>query len=30
LWDRVGLDEPGIATVDDGRRRLEPPHWTTD
>jgi 2,4-dienoyl-CoA reductase-like NADH-dependent reductase (Old Yellow Enzyme family) len=30
LWDRVGLDEPGIATVDDGRRRLEPPHWATD
>ena len=31
LWDRVGLDEPGIATVDDGRRararRLEPPNW---
>ena len=27
LWDRVGLDEPGIATVDEGRRRLEPPPW---
>ena len=27
LWDRVELDEPGIATVDDGRRRLEPPDW---
>lgn len=27
LWDRVDLDEPGIATVDEGRRRLEPPHW---
>jgi 2,4-dienoyl-CoA reductase-like NADH-dependent reductase (Old Yellow Enzyme family) len=27
LWDRVALDEPGIATVDEGRRRLEPPHW---
>jgi 2,4-dienoyl-CoA reductase-like NADH-dependent reductase (Old Yellow Enzyme family) len=27
LWDRVDLDEPGIATVDDGRRRLEPPPW---
>jgi 2,4-dienoyl-CoA reductase-like NADH-dependent reductase (Old Yellow Enzyme family) len=27
LWDRVDLDEPGIATVDDGRRRLEPPTW---
>jgi 2,4-dienoyl-CoA reductase-like NADH-dependent reductase (Old Yellow Enzyme family) len=30
LWDRVGLDEPGIATVDDGRRRLEPPSWNTN
>lgn len=30
LWDRVNLDEPGIATVDDGRRRLEPPPWATD
>ena len=28
LWDRVALDEPGIATVDDGRRRLEPPPWS--
>ena len=27
LWDRVDLDEEGIATVDDGRRRLEPPAW---
>jgi len=27
LWDRLDLDEPGIATVDDGRRRLEPPAW---
>jgi len=27
LWDRVALDEPGIATVDDGRRRLVPPKW---
>ena len=27
LWDRVDLDEPGIATVDNGRRRLEPPAW---
>ena len=27
LWDRVALDEPGIATVDEGRRRLEPPPW---
>jgi len=29
LWDRVNLDEPGIATVDEGRRRLEPPHWVS-
>jgi 2,4-dienoyl-CoA reductase-like NADH-dependent reductase (Old Yellow Enzyme family) len=28
LWDRVALDEPGIITVDDGRRRLLPPNWT--
>jgi len=27
LWDRVDLDEPGIALIDDGRRRLEPPSW---
>ncbi|HEY6230111.1 MAG TPA: tRNA-dihydrouridine synthase, partial [Pyrinomonadaceae bacterium] len=27
LWDRAGLDEPGIATVDDGRRRLLAPEW---
>src|ERR1041385_189065 len=27
LWDRVDLDEPGIALIDDGRRRLEPPNW---
>jgi 2,4-dienoyl-CoA reductase-like NADH-dependent reductase (Old Yellow Enzyme family) len=27
LWDRLNLDEPGIATVDDGRRRLLPPEW---
>jgi 2,4-dienoyl-CoA reductase-like NADH-dependent reductase (Old Yellow Enzyme family) len=27
LWDRVDLNEPGIATVDEGRRRLEPPAW---
>ena len=27
LWDRLDLDEEGIATVDDGRRRLEPPAW---
>lgn len=27
LWDRVDLDEPGIATVDEGRRRLLAPEW---
>jgi len=27
LWDRFELDEPGIATVDDGRRRLLAPKW---
>ena len=27
LWDRVVLDEPGIATVDEGRRRLLAPEW---
>jgi len=27
LWDRLELDEVGIATVDEGRRRLEPPAW---
>jgi 2,4-dienoyl-CoA reductase-like NADH-dependent reductase (Old Yellow Enzyme family) len=27
LWDRVELDEPGIATVDEGRRRLLAPEW---
>jgi 2,4-dienoyl-CoA reductase-like NADH-dependent reductase (Old Yellow Enzyme family) len=30
LWDRVDLDEPGIATVDDGRRRLLAPDWKAD
>ena len=29
LWDRADLDEPGIETVDDGRRRLEPPRWSS-
>jgi 2,4-dienoyl-CoA reductase-like NADH-dependent reductase (Old Yellow Enzyme family) len=29
LWDRVELDEPGIATVDEGRRRLLAPEWKT-
>jgi 2,4-dienoyl-CoA reductase-like NADH-dependent reductase (Old Yellow Enzyme family) len=27
LWDRIKLDEPGIALSDDGRRRLLPPGW---
>ncbi|HEY8462151.1 MAG TPA: NADH:flavin oxidoreductase, partial [Blastocatellia bacterium] len=27
LWDRVGLDEPGIAKSDDGKRRLVAPRW---
>jgi 2,4-dienoyl-CoA reductase-like NADH-dependent reductase (Old Yellow Enzyme family) len=27
LWDRFNLEEPGIATVDDGRRRLLAPEW---
>lgn len=27
LWDRVNLDEPGIATIDAGRRRLLAPEW---
>jgi len=27
LWDRADLDKPGIATVDDGRRRLLAPEW---
>ncbi|MFN2491950.1 MAG: NADH:flavin oxidoreductase [Pyrinomonadaceae bacterium] len=27
LWDRVKLDEKGITTVDDGRRRLLAPEW---
>jgi 2,4-dienoyl-CoA reductase-like NADH-dependent reductase (Old Yellow Enzyme family) len=27
LWDRKDLDEAGIATIDDGRRRLVAPDW---
>ncbi len=27
LWDRFELEEPGIATVDEGRRRLLAPVW---
>jgi 2,4-dienoyl-CoA reductase-like NADH-dependent reductase (Old Yellow Enzyme family) len=28
LWDREGLEEPGIRLSSDGRRRLTPPAWT--
>lgn len=28
LWDRQGLDEPGVARSSDGRRRLVAPAWT--
>jgi 2,4-dienoyl-CoA reductase-like NADH-dependent reductase (Old Yellow Enzyme family) len=28
LWDRQGLDEPGIALSRDGKRRLTPPSWS--
>ena len=28
LWDRQGLDEPGIALSSDGKRRLTPPSWS--
>ena len=27
MWDRADLDEEGIATVDEGRRRLLAPEW---
>ncbi len=27
LWDRIGLDEPGVPRSDDGRRRLVAPKW---
>lgn len=27
LWDRMALDEPGIAKTHDGKRRLTPPAW---
>lgn len=30
LWDRVGLDEPGVARSNDGRRRLTPPAWSPE
>jgi 2,4-dienoyl-CoA reductase-like NADH-dependent reductase (Old Yellow Enzyme family) len=28
LWDRKELDEPGVLTVDGGRRRLVAPRWS--
>jgi len=28
-WDRQGLDEPGLRTIDGGRRRLTAPRWDT-
>ncbi len=27
LWDREGLDQPGVALTDEGRRRLVAPPW---
>jgi 2,4-dienoyl-CoA reductase-like NADH-dependent reductase (Old Yellow Enzyme family) len=27
LWDREGLDEPGVSKSTDGKRRLTPPAW---
>ena len=27
LWDRIELDEPGIAMANDGKRRLVAPPW---
>jgi tRNA-dihydrouridine synthase len=27
LWDRVGLDEPGVRLASGGKRRLGPPSW---
>jgi len=28
LWDRIGLDEPGVALASDGKRRLTAPDWS--
>ncbi|MEJ1964683.1 MAG: NADH:flavin oxidoreductase [Gammaproteobacteria bacterium] len=28
LWDREGLDSPGVARSSDGKRRLVPPAWS--
>jgi dimethylglycine catabolism A len=30
LWDREGLDVPGVRTTPDGKRRLTAPEWTPD
>ena len=30
LWDRVGLDEPGIQRSGDGKRRLTAPPWKVE
>ncbi|WP_437716892.1 NADH:flavin oxidoreductase [Sorangium sp. So ce448] len=30
LWDREGLDEPGVATTEGGKRRLTAPRWRRD
>jgi 2,4-dienoyl-CoA reductase-like NADH-dependent reductase (Old Yellow Enzyme family) len=27
LWDRIGLDDPGVTRSADGKRRLLPPDW---
>jgi hypothetical protein len=27
LWDRAGLDEPGLVLSEDGKRRLVAPAW---
>lgn len=28
LWDRVGLEEPGVKLAAEGKRRLTAPHWS--
>jgi len=30
LWDRKGLDQPGVHRTKDGKRRLVPPVWRAD
>ena len=30
LWDRLDMDEPGVALSSDGKRRLLPPRWRKD